>query len=404
MRMGRTSVWRSAAVAAALLGAAACAENITTPGRCPDYCPADTLLLVDTVLTGIVVADTSIRGYNEVSSLEFLLAGDQDSLRTLAYVRLQAMPQQWVTGVDTVLVGTIDSVAIDLQLNGRDSAAKNLRLLAYQAPVTLDSTTAIFDSLAIYAGGPLLDSVPVSDSTLSGGLRHLVPVAAFTPQAADSFRLGLVLDARGTLPTTVTIASNQTGSPVRLTYYVHGAAPKDTFQTNLQVVPDFDTYARNPEPPLGTTTGIIVGDQPASRAFVHFQLPAYIQDSVTVLRATLALRLRRAAAGRPGEKFAVQASPVLRYFGGKSIIIADTTVSGVGTFTAGDTGTVAIEMARVLRLWHGVSSDSLPRVVQMANRFEFFSLGGIDALGSAGGADAPRLFVTYIRPITLGVP
>jgi len=405
MRMGRTFGWRSAVLVAALLGAASCAENITTPGRCPDYCPTDTLQLVDTVLTGVVVADTSIRGFNSVPDLEFTLAGDQDSLRALTYLRFQALPQTWYPGTDTVNVGTIDSVTIDLYLNGRDTAAKNLRLLTYQAPPNYDSTTtALFDTLAIYAGGPLLDAVPIGDSISTGSIHQLLPVAAFTPPAADSFRLGLVVDARGSIPTTVTLASTQTGTPVRLTYYVHGAAPKDTFSTSLQVIPDFDTYARNPEPVSGTSTGIIVGDQPAARAFVRFQLPPYLEDSVTVLRATLQVRLRNAASGRPGEGFIVNVSPVLRYYGGKSIIITDTTVAGSGAITAGDTGTVNLEMARVLRLWHGVASDSLPRVVQIANRFEFFSMGGFDALGSAGGADAPRLLVTYIRPITFGVP
>ena len=404
MPMGRTFGWRSAAFVAALLGAASCAENITTPGRCPDYCPTDTLQMVDTVLTGVVVSDTSIRGFNSVAGLEFTLAGDQDSLRALTYLRFQKLPQTWYPGTDTVNVGTIDSVVMDLHLNGRDTAAKDLKLLTYAAPATYDSTTALFDSLAIYAGGPVLDTVSIGDSVSSGSIHQVLPVAAFTPQAADSFRQGLVIDARGSIPTTVTLASTQTGTPVRLTYYVHGAAPKDTFSTSLQVIPDFDTYARNPEQVPGTTTGIVVGDQPAARAFVRFALPAYLEDSVTVLRATLQLRLREPARGRPGEAFIVNVTPVLRYYGGKSILVADTTVAGAGAIIAGDTGTVNLEMARVLRLWHGVASDSLPRVVQIGNRFEFFSMGGFDAFGSAGGTDAPKLLVTYIRPFTFGVP
>src|SRR5262249_15062568 len=161
--------------------------------RCPDYCPTDTLQLVDTVLTGIVVADTSIRGYNTVWDLEFTLAGDQDSLRALTYLRMQQLPQHWFVGVDTIDLGTIESVTVDLQLNGRDTAAKDLRLLVYSAPTLYDSTTAIFDSLAIYAGGPLLDSIPIGDSTKSGTIHQLLPLAQFTPQAADSFRQGFVV-------------------------------------------------------------------------------------------------------------------------------------------------------------------------------------------------------------------
>ena len=415
MRMGRTSAWRSAAVAAALLGAAACAENITTAGRCPEYCPADTLSLVDTVLTGVVVADTSVRGFSNVSDLTFLLAGNQDSLRTLAYATFQPVPQAWRTSTgDSVTLDRIDSVALEIRVDGRDTAAKDLRLLVYRAPVGLDTTTAVFGTLAAAAAGPLVDSLYTGDTlttsmgdTLGAGtMRKLVPRAAFTPDSADSNRIALVLDARGSIPTTVTLASNQTGSAARLTYYLRGAPPfdADTFRLAYPAVPDFDTYARNPEPVVGTTTGIVVGDQPAARAFVRFDIPPSIADSVVVLRATLQLRLTGAAAGRPGEQFVVRVQPVLRYFGPKSIVLSDTSIGGAGIVTAGDTGTVVVEMARVMRFWRGTNRDSLPRVVAFRNGFEGFSLGGFSAAGSAGGTDAPRLSITYIRRFTFAVP
>jgi hypothetical protein len=408
MRMGRTSAWRSAAAAALLLGALGCTEQITTAGACPDYCPADSLQLVDTLLTGVLVADTSIRGYNEVSTLAYLLSGDQDSLTTLAYLRYNPLPTRFVgvTGdTTTYAVGAIDSIIMQVRVDGRDTAVSNIRLVSYAAPVHLDTLNLNYDTLAqfVTAAQPL-DSLTLSDDSATGTFVRSVPVAAFTPSPADSNRIALVIAARGDAKTTVTLASTQVGLAPRLTYYVRAAAPNDTLTKVLQVVPDYDTYARTPEPPLTTGPGIRVGDAPASRALLYLTLPPYIADSVTIIRAQLEMRLARPAAGRPLEAFVLRAVPVLRYYGGKSLLVGDTTTYGTGVLTAGDTGTVTFEIARPLRLWHGSNPDSLPRVLVLRNRFEALSLGGFEGLGSGAGAQAPRLRVTFSRAFRFGLP
>ncbi len=410
MRMGRTSAWRSAAAAALLAGTLACAEQITTPGACPDYCPADSLSLVDTVLTGVLVADTSVRGYNTVSTLGYLLAGDQDSLRALSYLRYQPIPTRWFPIVgDTVgvRIAVIDSIIMQVRIDGRDTAATDLRLLMYRAPVALDTTTMTFDTLLQYATDSLLlDSIPVADSLGAGTVRQQVPVAAFTPDSADSNRIALVFDARAASPTTVTLASTNAGLAPRLFFYVRGdsAMGQDTFTTAFQVVPDYDTHARNPEPVVATGPGVRVGDAPAARALLFLDVPSFFLDSVTIIRAQLQMRVNGAARGRPGEGFLLRAVPVLRYFGGKSITVGDSSTYGTAFLTAGDTGSVTIEIARPLRLWRNVPSDSLPRVLVLRNRFEPISLGGFEGVGSAGGAAAPTLRVTYIRPFRFGLP
>jgi len=202
MPMGRTSAWRSAAAAALLLGALGCAEQISTPGACPDYCPADSLELVDTLLTGIVVADTSVRGYNTISTLAYLLTGDQDSLTALAFLRYNPLPTRFV-GVSgdttTYAVGSIDSIIMQVRVDGRDTAVKNIRVLAYRAPVHLDTLTLNYDTLAQFTtAAQYLDSLDLADDSGSGTFTKSVPVAAFTPDtaAADSNRIALVFAAR----------------------------------------------------------------------------------------------------------------------------------------------------------------------------------------------------------------
>ncbi len=147
----------------------------------------------------------------------------------------------------------------------------------------------------------------------------------------------------------------------------------------------------------------MVGNTPAARALLRLQVPAYLTDSAAILRATLVLRLVRPATGVPHTSFTVQAAPVLRDFGGKSIIFQDTTVQGFGRVAVGDSVEVRIEVARVLRLWRGVPQDSLPRLVELRSRFEEYNVNEFEAVGS-GGAMAPRLEVTFMRPFRFGVP
>jgi hypothetical protein len=396
----------AAAAAAALLG---CQEDLTMPGRCPELCPPDLLVVLDTLLTGVVATDTSIQGYNTITELPILVASDVDSFQALAVLRFQAVPERWFpTGVDTagVRVGTIDSVAIQLRMDDRDTAAKDVRILVYRSPVaTADSGVTYADVESLLTDAQLVDSMPVNDTLVVADVQRLLPVAAVTPQEADSNKLAFVLAVRASSRTVVTLASSDPGGVAPLlTYYVHGAPPLDTFSTRLVLVPEFDTYVTSPPPSPPAPGAIVVGGQPAARSFVRFSLPSYIGDSVTVLRATLMLTPRVPPVGRPGELFNVVARPVLRYFGGKSPLIPDTTIAGRGTVTSGDTSVVSIEMAPILRAWRGVNPDTLPRVVVLRNQFESQSLGGLDAVGQAGGAAAPRLRVTYLRPREGGVP
>jgi hypothetical protein len=148
----------------------------------------------------------------------------------------------------------------------------------------------------------------------------------------------------------------------------------------------------------------VVGNQPSARSYLRFDIPSYYVDSVTVLRATLLLTPLQAATGFPGETFTVEAQPVLRYYAGKSIVFQDTAVIGRGSVDVGQTSTVSIEMARVLSVWKGINTDSLPRAVALRTGSESFTYGQLDAAGSSSGASAPRIQITFIRPFRFGVP
>lgn len=410
--MARITSWRSLFVAVvAAVATLGCEEKLNAPGTCPDYCPSDSIEVVDTVLTGIVVSDTSIRGFTEAHDLPIMQLSNRDSARARALIRFQRLPERWFVGTDTILIGTIDSVVLELRMIQRDTTVDSLRFLLHAVPETAIDSTATFASTDVYfTDGNIVDSMPVPDSVVIGQVRRSLPIPVLTPDPNDSLVPSYGITVRALAQTVATIHATEAiaigGVVPNIRFFVHGAAPRDTFRTVFSLVPVFDGYVQDPPPAAPNDTTILVGNQPASRSFLHFTLPPFIADTATVVRATLLLTPTRPATGRPTEEFVVEAAPVIKYFVGKSIIFGDAAGFGRGTVTAGDAGTIAIEMVNVLRLWRGVSIDSLPRIVVLRNADEGQRVGEIEVFGAdaASVADRPRLQITYVRPLRFGVP
>ena len=404
--MARITAWRSAALAALAAGLFACKEQITATGHCPELCPTDSLIVEDTILTGIVTSDTSLRGYTRVDLSAVLLA-ENDAVTAYPLIVFSNLPQRWFpSGVDTsgVTRGAIDSVFFDVNVSKRDTSVKNVWLLLYRIPITTD-TLATWDSVQTSFAAAPIDSVKLPDSLVAGVVHVAVNRDSLAPLASDSFRIALGLKLRSPSPTAVRLLSaDLTGSPPQLKYFVHGAAPQDTFSNIFTLVPTFDTWVQNPDPAVPAPGTIVVGNQPAARSFLRFDVPSYFIDSVTLVRATLLLTLNQPVHGIAAESISVAAQPVLRYFGGKSILIQDTAAIGVGVIRAQQTGDVQIEISKILRVWRGISPDSLPRAVGLRNISEDFTTGELVADGATSGATAPRLRISFIRPFRFGVP
>ncbi len=406
--MARTFAWRSAAAAIVAAAAFACKEEVTAPGHCPDLCAADSLVVEDTVLTGIVASDTSVRGYTRIDVGPILLVSNTDSLEAHPLIQFTPIPVRWFPpGIDTagVTIGKIDSIAFEIRMEQRDTAVHNIRLLVYRVAPTLDSLTS-FDSVrTVFSGSAPFDSIPVDDSLGVKLLRRMLPVTAMAIDSADSNVVALALAVRADSQTTVRLSSGDlTGIPPRLRFFVHGAAPRDTFSTELDAIASYDTYVQSPDPPPPPAGVIAVGNQPAARAILRFDIPRYFIDSVTVVRASLQLTTTRPVGGIPGEAVSFAAVPILRDLGGKSILFQDSTVAGFGTATVGQSGVVEIEVGRILTLWKGISPDSLPRAVMVRNTAEDETHVDLEAAGHTAGAAAPQIRLSFVRPFRFGVP
>jgi hypothetical protein len=411
MRMASTSVWRSvlaALAAAALLG---CREDIAAPGQCPSLCPSADVELVDTTLTGVVASDTSVRGFVVPHEAAILVASTLDSLKSLVLVRFTALDTVFRVSGDTVPVriGSYDSVTIELTMRQRDTAAKDLRVLLVRLPVGTDTTATYATALPFFADSLIVDSLIVDslvgDSVAAGTLHQQLPVARVLPGAGDSGKVALGIAIRAASPTAVSFgALDLSGAPPRITYWVRGAAPNDTLAQPIARSPAFDTFVMTPVPGVPPAGVLQVGNLPSARTLLRVDIPRRLLDSTSVVRGTLVLTLTRPATGRPGEVFDVEARPVIRDFGGKSITASDTVVTGLGQVTVGQTGPVEIEIGRILRFWRNPAADSLPRAILLSSRLERATLGEVTFAGRTAGVAAPLLQLTFVRPYAFGVP
>ncbi len=406
--MARTSVWRSAAVVAAVL-ALGCTENISAPGRCPSLCPTGNVVLADTLLTAPVTSDTSVRGYVLVGEASYLLTSSFDSLKSVALIRFSRRDSVWYptigSAVDTAYIGHTDSVVLLIHVAQRDTAVKNLRLLVYRLPANFD-TGATYASIAPYfADSTVMDTTLVLDTAQTGDTisLHLADSLVIPPADTGVVSLGVAMVAAS--PTAFTIQSgNLSTSGPLLFYYVHAKAPLDTVTKEISVAPFFSTFVTSPAPAQPPSGVLSLGGIPTARSTLYLSLPKVVVDSNAVVRATLLLNALQPAGGFARDSFEVIAQPVVRDYGTKSVLYPDSAVSGNVLIHQGQSGQVELDIAPILRFWGTTVGDSTPRLIVLRVYPEGSILGSIAFQGAGTGPGSPQLRVTYVKPYHFGVP
>ena len=396
-----------AALAAAMAGLG-CREAVTAPGSCPGLCPAGQIRIVDTTLTGIVTSDTSYVGYVGPREAPFLLVSHGDSLQSVALIQFGARDSTWypLANDTAVRIGRVDSVRLTVTLTSRDTLAKNVWILAYRLPAFFDTSITRAGVQPFLADSLLVDSIAVPDSVKSGLLTKTVRAGVLDNIAAgDSNVVALALVAHGSAPVTLGIASSEevVGAP-RLYWYVHARPLPDTaLARTISIGPQFDSFVYRPSA-TNPATALLAGGLPSARAIIRLRLPPEALDSVGLVRATLILTTTGRAQGLPDEHFLLSARAIIRDFGAKSVIFADTAAGGTAPVVTGDSGEIHIEIGRMLRVWGTTSGDSLPRALMLMSASEGGGLGSVTVARRTAGAAAPRLRLTYVRPYAFGVP
>ncbi len=427
-----------------VMAGGACTERVTSPGVCPNFCPGDSISIKDTIFTTIIERDSSFRGYVPGYASEAMTATDVPGVvDSRPFFTTDTMLRRVApkAGDTTTVPIFADSARLRLVIVRRDKAATNLRLRLYKLPIAADSTST-FASLDSYFNGPVVDSVNVSyllaqpaigdtatiriwgDSIRKDTTGHVLQISRIDSSLAIFFRLDTI-KAPFSVPDTgriaygvrvaadsfasVSLGSSESGgnSPTFRWFYrytIHdtsGVKPDSVVHADRPVGFRFDGFVFNPPtPPLDSN--LAVGGVPSARALLRVKLPAFLHDTIDVVRATVILVPVNAVQGARSDSFQLLARPVVTDLGAKSPLGSASNLFGSRVIHIGSPDTVRIELTNLVRAWSLdttlVTTFILGQVPEAASYTE------IRFYSSRVPAFRPGLQVTYVKRFRFGEP
>jgi hypothetical protein len=397
----RTTKWFALLSAAAWIGVA-CADDISAPGSCPEFCPDADIIVVDTVLTNVVERDSSYFGYvlsHTGSEMPITHPGSAvRSLATVEFLRFAGTIANATTGLPIGLA-SVDSFHVTVRLLSR-SAMNGLELVAHRIPPGLDSTTSYDTLLPFFHDSTIAGTLMIDDSLEQDTVRISIPRSQFPNYDTDSNRVALAFAVRGGPNAFASIQATEGGTGVLIRRFVTdtvGIQRSDTRGT------EFDSFLRSASPTRPADV-LVAGEAPTARTLLRFNLPPSIIDSATVVGAKLFLIPVGGVLGATGDTIQVQANGLSADFGAKSPIVlivssggADST-GGVPTanIPVGSTDTVTIDVTALLRNWQ--NTEDRPHSIVIRVSPEGASNGTFYFGGSGHPTAAPVLSITYVTP------
>ena len=177
--------------------------------------------------------------------------------------------------------------------------------------------------------------------------------------------------------------------------------PDSVVSGNQTQTPIFDSFVFDPPSPA-LDSNLAVGGVPAARALLRVAMPAFLHDSIDVVRATLILVPVSAVQGAPSDSFRILARPVLADLGAKSPLGTNSTLYGSRAIHIGASDTVNIELTNLVRTW---SLDTTMATAFILGQVpEATSYTEIRFYSSRAPAFRPGLHVTYVKRFRFGVP
>jgi hypothetical protein len=381
---------------------AGCQEKLTSPGDCPALCPGGEPQVFDEVLSPIVGADSSFRGYIQPYAARALLVSNGLlGFEERAVVRFSRRADS--VGVrDTLRSYAIDSVALGLTIVARDTALDGLQVELYRLPASIDSTTTFAAVDPAFVAGNLVATINVPDTLNTGLIRTVLQgpdLARVAIPPADSGALALGVRITSPAATGVRLGSIAGGtSPVFVTYATldipdTGTAKLRTLALGAEVNSSLSAVPQPDDPDL-----LAVGGEPSARALLRFAIPARITDSATIVRATLELTPVTPITGLPGDLVRMQARTVLADLGAKSPVGSALGRVPADTLEPGTSGTVSLEAVNLVQLWQGTANRPTALMLSMAPELEAasFSRPVFYSTRAANPDVRPRLHISYL--------
>jgi hypothetical protein len=400
---------------------AACTENLDNSSGCPLLC-VDQQAGLQTVTLDVATFDSTVSALTgRGSELSLLLATRGDSIDSRAIIRFDSIPARYQkSGTDTTSfnVTAVDSALLHLRV---DTVGGKI-----PAQVTLDiydvnsdaADTLIAPVAALFTPSRLIGSQTYAKADLKDSITFSVPPAAIIAHKGGPMRLGI----RARAATSVQFKLRSTeygGAPTTLSYRVspdtlvakvvlapYSKTPAD--QTNLALsLADYTLLVKGTA--TGPATGLNIGGLPARRVYMRFNIPAFITDSVDIVRASLLLTQIPNNQIDPNDTVFVVA-----HVGLATDVVTDVTKAAQITAQAnldtlkahpGGSGVVPLEIAQIVSLWRSTTAANTPRALVLLSAQEgesplearFFSLEGTPT-------QRPKLRITYSTRKSKGLP
>ncbi len=387
-----------------VLVAGACQESLTSPGACPDYCPAARLQVRDTVLTGALTREEWFRGYvaaDRAISMQAASDGSQELSRVV--VRFLPLGDSVTVGSERLFIAAVDSFRLRFSLIRRRRDVSGLEVRLHRLPVGVDTTWAFADLDPFFQDSTLVGTIVIPDSVLVDtvatvdSLVTIVPGDAFPLPAQDSQRVAVGLAIRSDQAGYADFSTRQgTQGQSLVVRYVSVDSSGTLVSREESRFGDFDTFVARPVP-APAATAVAVGGTPAARAFLRLIVPDTILQRASIVRATLLLVPTTPALGAPGDSINLRAFGLEADYGPKSRFLpapADTIIRGAVKVAVGSPDTIRIDVTHIVRPWQ--ADTTRPRSILLGIVPEAATLSELHLATSRSAGPKPAIRVTYV--------
>ena len=272
-------------VAAALLAAVGCSEDLATNTTCPELCPEQDLDVLTAVLTP-VVEDTTIAGFPlRGTEARLLVARAGDTLDARVVYRFDSLPRTFTRGTATEAITEVVEPVLEVLVFRRDESLvpAGTTVQAFDVDVAGDDTStavlsAAFTPARLLGSGTLAPRA-AGDTTSIDTLRvALDPAKLLAKIQGDTvLRVGLRLaagaEARLRLSPTAAQISFRPSTDASIAVVRQGPesrTPADNRQLQIDLS-SFTVVTRGTPPP--TDPVLTIGGLPARRSHLRFAIP-----------------------------------------------------------------------------------------------------------------------------------
>jgi hypothetical protein len=403
---------------------AACSEKLESGTSCPLLCPQQAVTLRDTVIDA-VLSDTTVSGLPPIGSETFLmLASHGDTLDARVILRFDSLPQSYTkASIDSTIV-KIDTAQLVIPLVLADTANRPkvpVTIEAYNVDTTATDTVAsilapLFRPSRLigsktFAPDSLKDTirVPISTDTVldrvTKGTHLRIGLRVVSSQSVD-LRVGT---SQASLPVSLRLRPSVDTSVADVFVNLRSDTPKEQPFLSGSLA-DYSIVVKGLTATPATMLG--VGGVPSRRTFMRFDVPSYIVDSTTVVRASLLLTQVPNRRLSPRESVYVYPLAILAGPAVTNIATALQFLGSTGTFgldslllAPGDSGLRSFEIVGLVRTWRNQPTTVSPRTLALRSGAEGSLPGEIDFFSTRAPIGLrPKLRITYVPQTSYGLP